>query len=221
MSSRSELSRRITVRSLGIKGSSAGRTHAGGAQASGADDVALEMVVEADASERVAVARRLNEPAIETFTCRFRLSEADKKGRVTADGLLAARLTRTCVVTLEEFPVVVAEQFMVRFVPAEPGDEQADVELDLDADDDVPYDGTTIDLGEAAIEQLALALDPYPRKPGAERPPGVVRGDPPTGEGTDRWSDDPDAEVTAEDGNEEAARPHPFAALARLRREPD
>ncbi|MGI4747246.1 MAG: DUF177 domain-containing protein, partial [Janthinobacterium lividum] len=135
--------------------------------------------------------------------------------------LLAARLTRTCVVTLEEFPVVVAEQFMVRFVPAEPGDEQADVELDLDADDDVPYDGTTIDLGEAAIEQLALALDPYPRKPGAERPPGVVRGDPPTGEGTDRWSDDPDAEVTAEDGNEEAARPHPFAALARLRREPD
>lgn len=221
MSSRSELSRRITVRSLGIKGSTVSRTHAGSAQASGADDVAVEMVVEADATERVAVARRLNEPAIETFTCRFRLSEADKKGRVTADGLLAARLTRTCVVTLEEFPVVVAEQFTVRFVPAEPGDEQADVELDLDADDDVPYDGTTIDLGEAAIEQLALALDPYPRKPGAERPPGVVRGDPPTGEGSDHWTDDPDAEGTGGDSGEEAERPHPFAALARLRQEPD
>lgn len=221
MSSRSELSRRITVRSLGIKGSSAGRTHAGGAQASGADDVALEMVVEADAAERIAVAHRLNEPAIESFTCRFRLSEADKKGRVTAEGLLAARLTRTCVVTLEEFPVVVAEQFTVRFVPAETGDEQPDLELDLDADDDVPYDGVTIDLGEAAIEQLALALDPYPRKPGAERPPGVVRGDPPSGEGADHWTDDPDADGAAVDGSEEAARPHPFAALARLRREPD
>jgi hypothetical protein len=28
-----------------------------------------------------------------------------------------------------------------------------------------------IDLGEATTEQLALALDPFPRKPGAEIPP--------------------------------------------------
>ena len=31
-----------------------------------------------------------------------------------------------------------------------------------------PYDGGAIDLGEAAAETMALALDPFPRGPGAE-----------------------------------------------------
>ena len=30
--------------------------------------------------------------------------------------------------------------------------------------------GATIDLGEATVEQLALALDPFPRKPGIALP---------------------------------------------------
>ena len=46
-------------------------------------------------------------------------------------------------------------------------------ELDLEAEDEIPYEGTSIDLGEAASEQLALALDPFPRKPGAELPGSV------------------------------------------------
>ena len=32
----------------------------------------------------------------------------------------------------------------------------------------VPYDGGAIDLGETAAETMALALDPFPRGPGAE-----------------------------------------------------
>ena len=41
---------------------------------------------------------------------------------------------------------------------------------DLGSDDDPPDEiiGNTVDLGALAAEFLGLALDPYPRKPGAE-----------------------------------------------------
>ena len=47
------------------------------------------------------------------------------------------------------------------------GEERDD---DPESIDEIPYEGSTIDLGEAAAEQLALALDPYPHKPGATLP---------------------------------------------------
>jgi hypothetical protein len=56
------------------------------------------------------------------------------------------------------------------------------------------------DLGEAVAEQLALALDPYPRAPGAELPAEA-------------------AEAGSEEGEATAPGPAaPFAALAGLRR---
>jgi uncharacterized metal-binding protein YceD (DUF177 family) len=68
------------------------------------------------------------------------------------------------VVTLEPFATEVAEEFSVRFVP----EDQLSEELDIEAEDEIPYAGATIDLGEATAEQLALALDPFPRRPGVE-----------------------------------------------------
>jgi uncharacterized metal-binding protein YceD (DUF177 family) len=70
------------------------------------------------------------------------------------------------VVSLEEFETLTEERFRLRFVPA--GRESDDD--DPDSDDEIAYTGATIDLGEAAAEQLALALDPYPRKPDAVLP---------------------------------------------------
>ena len=66
------------------------------------------------------------------------------------------------MVSLEPVEQRVTEQFAIRFVPA--GTEREDD--DPESPDEVPYEGRTIDLGEAAAEQLALALDPYPRAPG-------------------------------------------------------
>ncbi len=43
-------------------------------------------------------------------------------------------------------------------------------EDDPDEPDQLVYDGVAVDLGEATVEQLALALDPYPRKPDAVLP---------------------------------------------------
>jgi uncharacterized metal-binding protein YceD (DUF177 family) len=125
----------------------------------------LERRVEAKPGELEALARRMQVPAIEALTCDWHLSPVSR-GRVIAQGKLSARLTQTCVVTLEEFATAVGERFTIHFVPL--GEEQEDE--NPESPDELPYEGAMIDLGEATAEQLGLALDPYPRKPGAELP---------------------------------------------------
>jgi uncharacterized metal-binding protein YceD (DUF177 family) len=121
----------------------------------------LETQVEASPAECAALARRFGLPAVRALSCRFRLRPL-AGGAIAADGLLRAEVVQVCVASLEEFPAAVTEAFTVRFVPA--GSERDDP--DPESVDEIPYEGGRLDLGEAAAEQLALALDPYPRKPG-------------------------------------------------------
>jgi len=125
----------------------------------------LDVVVEAAADELAGLTRRMHIPAVESLRVEFhlmRLTEAT----ILAEGRLQARVVQTCVVSLEDFPAVIDETFRVRFVPE--GQESDDP--DPEADDEIGYAGGMLDLGEAAAEQLALTLDPYPRAPGAELP---------------------------------------------------
>jgi uncharacterized metal-binding protein YceD (DUF177 family) len=125
----------------------------------------LRYVVTSSEAERQAVAARMGLVALPAFTCVFELKRADR-GCVMAAGELRATAVQTCVISLEVFEEEIAEDFLVKFVP----DGTQSEELDLEAEDEIPYVGTTLDLGEAATEQLALALDPFPRKPGAGLP---------------------------------------------------
>jgi hypothetical protein len=126
----------------------------------------LEIVVEASADECAALARRFGVPAVLSLTCRFHLAAA-AGGVVAAKGELTARLTRVCVVTLDEFAADVTARFGVRFVPA---GTEADALDDPESEDEIPYDDARLDLGEAAAQQVALEMDPYPRRPGAALP---------------------------------------------------
>jgi len=125
----------------------------------------VEQTVTATPAECAALAPRLGIPAVTALACRWRLRRAEA-GRILAEGALSATLVRECVVTLDEFATSVAEEFRVVFVPA--GQESDDP--DPETDDEIPYQASAIDLGEAAAEQLALTLDPYPRQPGAALP---------------------------------------------------
>ena len=129
--------------------------------------------IAADAPARAALAAAYGLPEIAELTGDFLLSR--EAGGVIAAALgLRARLTQTCVVTLEPFESVLTEQARLRFVPAATIGEAADLgavdEAALEAPDDLPYTADSIDLGAALAEQLALALDPYPRRPGAILP---------------------------------------------------
>lgn len=128
----------------------------------------LDETVEASAAERKALAVRLGIPEIETLICRFRLTPSESRS-VLAEGHLSAKVTQVCVITSQPFEDVLAETFFLKFIPvADMPEDEFDIDsIDLDGPDEVPHDGKALDIGEAAAEQLALMLDPYPRKPGA------------------------------------------------------
>ncbi len=125
-----------------------------------------EFIVEATRSECEAIARRLLVPSVEALQCRWALRPAPG-GVIEAEGSLTARLHQECVVSLDPFPVDLVEEFAVRFVPAGRENEAAD---DPDEPDELIIENDVVELGEATVEQFALALDPYPRKPGAVLP---------------------------------------------------
>ena len=75
-------------------------------------------------------------------------------------------------------PARVDEAVALRFVEDDAAGEE--VELSADALDTMPIEGGGIDLGEAAAETMALALDPFPRSPAAAtalREAGVLAED--------------------------------------------
>jgi len=125
----------------------------------------LDVLVEANAAECAALAERLRLPAVLSLTCRFHLQHP-VGDVVMAHGHLVAEVVQTCVVSLEDFSAIVEERFALRWVPE--GEESADV--DPESPDEIAYEDGTLDLGEAAAQQFGLALDPYPRAPGAALP---------------------------------------------------
>jgi hypothetical protein len=126
--------------------------------------------IAADAAERQAVAARLGLEAIARLEAQATLRRRDD-GAVLVTGRVEATITRISVVSLDAFETDASEAFATLFVP--PGAEEgAEVEIDPTGDEDVEMlEGSSVDLGELAVQYLALALDPYPRAPGEEIPP--------------------------------------------------
>jgi len=123
-----------------------------------------EVAVSATPEERAALAVRFGLKAVDCLDGTFRLRR-DAAG-VVARGRVRADVVQACVVTDEPVAVSLDEPVALRFVSGEEpqGDE---VELSEDALDTMEFDGGAIDLGEAASETMALALDPFPRSPNA------------------------------------------------------
>ena len=149
------------------------------------------VTIEADAAERAALSARFGLVGVARLTAA--LSVHEEAAVIVVTGRVEADVVQACVVTGAPLTAHVDEQVALRFVPegteATAGDE---IELADDALDTISYAGAAIDLGEAAAETMALALDPFPRGPEAAtalRAAGVV-------------------------GEEEAG---PFGALAALR----
>ncbi len=126
----------------------------------------LAIVVRATAEECAALAVRMAIPAIRALECYFNLVADEDGAKIYAHGRLRTVATRVCVVSAEDFETLIEDEFDICFVPS--GQERDDPDPDLI--DELPYEAGSLDLGEATAEQLALALDPYPRMDGAVMP---------------------------------------------------
>ncbi|PKP89985.1 MAG: hypothetical protein CVT77_16330 [Alphaproteobacteria bacterium HGW-Alphaproteobacteria-16] len=137
------------------------------------------VAIAAEEAERAALAKRFGLISIDHL--RAELAVRRDSAGIVATGHLSGAVVQPCSVTGDPVPAKVEENFTIRFLPEGAVAAAADeVELD-DADcDTVFYTGSAIDLGEAAAQTLALALDPFPRSPNAEgalREAGVLKED--------------------------------------------
>jgi len=126
---------------------------------------------DADAIKRIV--RALDLQALDMFEVDINLVPTVSGWRL--DGRVMADAVQTCGLTLEPLPVRIDRKFSVQMVEAteHEADENAEIDLELDDDSADQIEGGSLDLGQYAVEQLALSLDPFPRKPGAvfEQPP--------------------------------------------------
>jgi hypothetical protein len=154
--SRPEFSRVVEVERLGAEG--------------------IDMEIEADADERAALARRFGLVAIGRLAARVGVRRIDRR-LIRVRGRLEADVTHTCVVTLEAVPEHVEEGFVAVYGDAAE-DGEAALAAALEAEEDLPEPLSEggIDVGETVAQHLALALDPYPRAPGAEIPAEYAAG---------------------------------------------
>ena len=125
----------------------------------------LKRTLAPDEAVRARIAKALDLASLDAFAADLDLAPSPGGWRLS--GRVMARGAQTCGITLEPLPFNVDATFAVSLtesVEAEP--EEIVITLE-DESPDLIEDGK-VDLGQYAVEQLALRLDPFPRKPGAE-----------------------------------------------------
>lgn len=130
-------------------------------------DDGCELHVQATTDECRDLARALDLSAIEDFSADMRITP--HRDGLHASGHFTCRLTYLCVRSLEPFVACVEETVEGLFLP-ELSDEGEAGELELSPDDEPPelLTGEGADIGFMLAQALSLAIDPYPRKPGAD-----------------------------------------------------
>jgi uncharacterized metal-binding protein YceD (DUF177 family) len=122
--------------------------------------------ISATEEERAALATRFGLIALDRLEATLRI-RTDAAG-IVAHGTVTADVVQACSVTDEPLKVAVNEDIAVRFIEEDAVNEE-EIELSEDALDTMFYTGGGIDIGEAAAETVALAIDPFLRGPNAAR----------------------------------------------------
>lgn len=154
-------------------------------------------------AERTAIAEALDLTQCFSVSAAFTI-HARAGGRYLLEGRLQADVEQACVATLEPVPVHIDERFRGEFCPASDIAEAEPVEAHFDPhaeDDPIAIADGNLAVGQLVFEQLALAIDPFPRAADAEEV-NLERG--------------PSGPTKAGDAVGESA-PNPFAVLAKLK----
>lgn len=160
--------------------------------------------IAAQPGELAALARRLGVHSLDGFEAQATLQILPNED-VRLDMLFEATVRQTCVVTLQTMKTKISTSFTTTYSDLSEEswghDEEEFEDIDEDIEPPEPLIDGKIDLGEAAVEQLALEIDPFPRVKGAK---------------FDGYSTAP-----KDAAGEDTGKPNPFAVLAQLKPQPD
>jgi uncharacterized metal-binding protein YceD (DUF177 family) len=123
----------------------------------------------ATADELVELARTLDIPSFESLAVNYEIKPLPR-GRFRFSGEIKASLTQACIVTLDPVPAELTESFSVELLPEEElevDNSEAEQEI-LSTPDLEPIADGRIEAGAIIYELISAALEPYPRKEGAE-----------------------------------------------------
>ena len=131
-----------------------------------------EVTLSAGNEERAAIAEAYDLLAVDGLSASATLAPG-AGNVVSVAGRVVADIVQACIVSLEPVTQHIDEPFQVDFVPAESAAAQAAAAREVAVDPEAPdppevMEGTTVDLGALVEEMFVLAIDPYPRAPGAE-----------------------------------------------------
>ena len=168
----------------------------------GPSGAALEIA--ASDRERAALARRFGFLGLPAFTARVTVDRRPG-GQVVVEGRLRGKIVQACILTLDPVTQELDEAFRIVFRQGLAEDldpESGEALLNAQIDAPEPLQGNLLDIGEIVAEQLSLAADPYPRRPGVTLEDVM-----------------PKPRQGGRAGRNEQRR-HPFADLAALRDKP-
>jgi len=128
----------------------------------------IEERIVATPLEREKLAKRFKIIEVSRFEALINVDRAEGQ-MLAVTGRISADVVQECVVTLEPVPETINDTIDILFAPPHLTKKDREGPLgDLgDAEPPETIENGMIDLGELASQHLAMALNPYPRKPGA------------------------------------------------------
>jgi len=171
------------------------------------DDSGTAIRIEADAAERARLSERFGLLGLDSLSAELRLTAEEGGTLIRLEGTIIAEVIQVCGITLEPLKSRIEGPLERLYTTAgESGLEPAGEDFDVGAEEPPEQIvGGNFDIGEAIVEQMALELPSFPRKPGID----FVD-----------YSTGPENNDVAADGREENthAAGGPFTALAKLRK---
>ncbi|TGP95981.1 DUF177 domain-containing protein [bacterium M00.F.Ca.ET.141.01.1.1] len=142
----------------------------------------LPVVIEADPAQRAALAEAHGLLSVEAYRAELLVTSWKRNG-VKVSGRVEADITQACIVTLDPVQAHIDEPVEALLLPEDSKlgrqgfDGGGEILLDADGPDSPEtFSGDTIDVGALAEQFFGLAIDPYPRKPGASLDAGDDTG---------------------------------------------
>lgn len=168
----------------------------------GIGDEARKMEISASEKQRAGLATRFGLVEIDELGADLVLEWLRPNKVLSLKGRLSARVTQSCVITLDPVAAELGEELDIVF--SRNPEDTADI---VDPNEAEVLVGEEIDVGEIVAEELSLSLNPYPRRADID-PAALELG--------------PGAQFLSEEGAEQEARKsakkdNPFDVLAALK----